>query len=184
MPVRQTPIDPQWQIHDTTEGLRFDNRIDRNVLMPQSRACKFVLGKFALKKALLIIAVALATVLMVTFVRAAGEWRAIGQTEAGDKISVSAVRVLKNNQRSALVRVEYKDPTQLPQGGPFVEMRARVRFNCDNGVASPSTEWFYTRDHSGRFVVSKKANHDDQFGKAPEGGFGDLVSKNVCSQTK
>ncbi len=126
----------------------------------------------------------LATVLMVTFVRAAGEWQTIGQTEAGDKVSVSSVRVLKNNQRSALVRVEYKDPAQLPQGGPFVEMRARVRFNCTSGVATPTTQWFYTRDHSGRFVVSKKATHDDQFGKAPEGGFGELVSKNVCSQTK
>jgi hypothetical protein len=153
--------------------------------MPQSSACKLLLGKFALKKTLLLIlAVVFATVLMVTFVRAAGEWRAIGQTEAGDRVSVSSVRVLKNNQRSALVRVEYKDPAQLPQGGPFVEMRARVRFNCASGMASPTTQWFYTRDHSGRFVVSKKANHDDQFGKAPEGGFGELVSKNVCSHTK
>jgi len=144
-----------------------------------------VLGKFALKKALLIIfAVALATVLMVTFVRAAGEWRTIGQTEAGDQVSISSVRVLKNNQRSALVRVEYKDPAQLPQGGPFVEMRARVRFNCSSGVATPTTQWLYSRDHSGRFVVSKKASHDDQFGKAPEGGFGELVSKSVCSQMK
>src|SRR5215470_7245189 len=152
--------------------------------MPQSRACKFVLGKFALKKALLIIAVALATVLMVTFVRAAGEWRAIGQTEAGDKVFVSAVRVLKNNQRSALVRVEYKEPAQLPQGGPFVEMRARVRFNCASGTANPTTQWLYARDRSGRSVVSKKATRDDHFGKAPEGGFGDLVLDNVCSQTK
>lgn len=136
------------------------------------------------KTLLLVFAVALATVLLVTFVRAAGEWQTIGQTEAGDKVSVSSVRVLRNNQRSALVRVEYKDPAQLPQGGPFVEMRARVRFNCTNGVANPTTQWFYTRDHSGRFVVSKKANHDEQFGKAPEGGFGELVSKNVCSQTK
>lgn len=141
--------------------------------------------EFALKKTLLLIfAVTVATVLLVTFVRAAGEWQTIGQTEAGDKVSVSSVRVLKNNQRSALVRVEYKDPAQLPQGGPFVEMRARVRFNCANGVANPTTQWFYTRDRSGRFVVSKKANHDDQFGKAPEGGFGELVSKSVCSQTK
>jgi hypothetical protein len=144
-----------------------------------------LLGKFALKKPLLLIfAVAFATVLMVTFVLAAGEWRMIGQTEAGDKVSVSSVRVLKNNQRSALVRVEYKDPAQLPQGGPFVEMRARVRINCASGAANPTTEWFYTRDHSGRFVVSKKANHDDQFGKSPEGGFGELVSKNVCNETK
>ena len=141
--------------------------------------------EFALKKTLLLIfAVTVATVLLVTFVRAAGEWQTIGQTEAGDKVSVSSVRVLKNNQRSALVRVEYKDPAQLPQGGPFVEMRARVRFNCANGVANPTTQWFYTRDRSGRFVVSKKANHDDQFGKAPEGGFGELFSKSVCSQTK
>ena len=137
-------------------------------------------------KALLILAaVVLAPVLVVSLVLlAAGDWRPIGQTEAGDKVSVSSVHVLNNNQRVALVRVEYKDPAQLPQGGPFVEMRARVRFNCSSGAAAPSTEWFYTRDHSGRFVVSKKATHDDQFGKAPEGGFADLVSQSVCAQTK
>jgi hypothetical protein len=139
-----------------------------------------------LKKALLILAaVVLAPVLLVSLVVfAAGDWRTIGQTEAGDKVSVSSVRVLKSNQRIALVRVEYKEPADLPQGGPFVEMRARVRFNCGTGVASPTTEWFYTRDHSGRFVVSKKATRDDQFGKGPEGGFADMVSKNVCSQSK
>ena len=82
------------------------------------------------------------------------------------------------------MRVEYKSPADLPQGGPFVEMRARVHFNCTNGAAAPSTEWFYSRDHSGRFVVSKKATHDDGFGKGPEGGFADLVSKNVCDQTR
>lgn len=124
----------------------------------------------------------LVSVIAVKLVRAAGDWQTIGQTEAGDKVSVSAVRVLKNNQRSALVRVEYKEPAALPQGGPFVEMRARVKFNCSSGVAVPSTEWFYTKDHSGRYVVSKKASHDDLFGKAPEGNFADLVSKNVCSQ--
>ena len=122
----------------------------------------------------------LTPVLVVSLVLAAGDWRNIGQTEAGDKVSISSVRVLKNNQRTALVRVEYKAPTQLPQGGPFVEMRARVRFNCATGQATPTTEWFYSRDRSGRFVVSKKANKDDEFGKAAEGGFLELVSKGVC----
>ena len=116
-------------------------------------------------------------------VRAAGDWRTIGQTQAGDTVSVSSVRVLKSNQRVALVRVEYKEPTKVPQGGPFVEMRARVRFNCSTGAASPTTEWFYTRDPSGHLVVSKKAARDDQFGKDPEGGFGSLVSKSVCGQS-
>jgi len=144
------------------------------------------LGKAGLKKALLIFAaVVLAPALVVSLaVRAAGDWRAIGQTEAGDTISVSSVRVLKSNQRIALVRVEYKEPAKLPQGGPFVEMRARVRFNCASGAASPTTVWFYTRDRSGRCVVSKKATRDDQFGKAPEGGFAEMVSKSVCGQNK
>jgi Surface-adhesin protein E len=139
-----------------------------------------------LKKALIVLAaIVLAPVLVVSLVvLAAGDWRTIGQTEAGDTVSVSSVRVLKNNQRLALVRVQYKDPAELPQGGPFVEMRARVRFNCASGAAAPTTEWFYSRDRSGRCVVSKKATHDDQFGKNPEGGFVDLVSKSVCSQTK
>ena len=139
-----------------------------------------------MKKALLIFAVVvLAPVLLVSLaVRAAGDWLAVGQTEAGDKISVSSVRMLKSNQRLALVRVQYKEPAELPQGGPFVEMRARVRFNCAIGTAAPTTEWLYSRDHSGRFVVSKKATHDDEFGKNPEGGFVDLVSKSVCSQSK
>jgi len=126
-----------------------------------------------LRKALLILAaVVLTPVLVVNFVLAAGDWRTIGQTEAGDKVSVSSVRVLKNNQRLALVRVEYKQPA------------ARVRFACSSGQATPTSVWFYSRDHTGRFVVSKKASHDDQFGKAPEGGFADLVSKAVCSQSK
>jgi len=139
-----------------------------------------------LKKLLIVLAaVILAPVLVVSLVvLAAGDWRAIGLTEAGDKVSVSSIRVLKNNQRLALVRVEFKQPAELPQGGPFVEMRARVRFNCDSGAAVPTTEWFYSRDRSGRFVVSKKATRDDQFGKNPEGGFVALVSKSVCSQSK
>lgn len=135
-----------------------------------------------MRKALLILAaVVLAPVLVVSLaLLAAGDWRAIGQTDAGDKVSVSAVRTLKSNQRTALVRVEFKEPTHLPQGGPFVEMRARVRFNCTSRAATPTAEWFYTRDRSGRPVVSKKAVHDDQFGKEPEGGFADLVSNSVC----
>ena|SRR5436309_11423104 len=115
---------------------------------------------------------------------AAGDWRTIGQTAAGDRVSISSVRVLKKNQRLALVRVEYKQPTKLPEGGPFVEMRARVRFNCSSGSSSPTTLWYYTRDRSGRSVVSKKAARDDQFGKESEGGFGEMVTKSVCEQTK
>lgn len=139
-----------------------------------------------MKKAFIILsAVVLAPVLVVsTVVLAAGDWRVIGQTDAGDKVSVSSVRILKNNQRLALVRVEFKEPAHLPQGGPFVEMRSRVRFNCASGTAVPTTEWFYSRDRSGRFVVSKKATHDDEFGKNPEGGFIAMVTKDVCSQRK
>jgi hypothetical protein len=144
------------------------------------------LGRSRVKKVFFILAaVVLAPVLLVSLVvLAASDWRTIGQTEAGATVSVSSVRVLKSNQRIALVRVEYKEPAKLPQGGPFVEMRARVRINCASGAASPTTEWFYTRDRSGRCVVSKKATHDDQFGKDPEGGFAEMVSKSVCEQNK
>ncbi|HKU25262.1 MAG TPA: surface-adhesin E family protein [Candidatus Sulfotelmatobacter sp.] len=138
-----------------------------------------------MKKSFVIIVAALfAPILIVTLVMAAGDWRPIGETATGDKVFVSAVRVQKKNQRSALVRVEYKQPTRLPLGGPFVEMRARVRINCANGQAIPTSEWFYTRDRSGRIVVNKKASHDDQFGKPDEGGFVEMVRKNVCAQTK
>lgn len=125
-----------------------------------------------------------APVLAVTLVLAAGDWRPIGQTSRGDKVFVGGVRTLKKNQRSTLVRVEYKEPTILPQGGPFIEMRARVRVNCATGQITPTSEWFYIRDRSGRIVVSKKATRDDQFGKEPEGGFLELVSKSVCGQGK
>jgi len=149
--------------------------------MDQSSGLHSCSGNCALKKALIIVAaVALAPVVVVNLVLAAGEWRTIGQTAGGDTVSVSSIRVLKNNQRTALVRVEYKEPAQLPQGGPFVEMRARVRFYCSSGQATPTTLWFYSRDQSGRFVVSKKANHDEQFGKNIEGGFAELVSQSVC----
>jgi len=136
-----------------------------------------------LKKALLIlVAVVFAPMLVLTLrVRAAGEWRTIGKTASGDTVSISSVHV-KKDQRLALVRVEYRDPPQLPHGGPFVEMRARVRFNCSTGTATATSEWFYTRDRSGRFVVSKKESHDSEFGKGAEGDFADLVSKSVCSQ--
>ena len=139
-----------------------------------------------MKKALIVlVVVVLAPVLIVSLVVfAAGDWRSIGQTEAGDKVSVSSAHILKNNQRTALVRVEYKEPTKLPQGGPFIEMRARVRFNCSSGTATPTAVWFYSRDRSGRSVVSKKATHDDQFGKEAEGGFAELVTKNVCGPAK
>ena len=144
------------------------------------------MGLLELKKNLLIASAAvMAPVLAVGLLLAAGDWRLIGQTPAGDKVSISAVRVLKKNQRSALVRVEYKEATKLPQGGPFVEMRARVRINCASGQITPSSEWFYIRDRSGRIVVSKKATRDDQFGRGPEGGgFVEMVSQNVCSQGK
>lgn len=136
------------------------------------------------KKVLIIVAAVIAPILVVSLVMAAADWRPIGETAAGDRVFLGAVRILKRNQRSALVRVEYKKPTNLPQGGPFVEMRARVRINCSNGQVTPSSEWFYTRDRSGRIVVSKKASHDDQFGKSPEGGFVEMVSKNACATTK
>ena len=137
-----------------------------------------------MKKALIILAaVALAPAVVVNLL-AAGEWRTIGQTASGDTVSISSVRTLKNNQRTALVRVEYKEPAQLPQGGPFVEMRARVRFYCSSGQVTPATVWFYSRDHSGRFVVSKKANHDDQFGNDTEGGFAELINRSVCQSPK
>jgi hypothetical protein len=138
-----------------------------------------------LKKGLLILAVVVIALLAVgVTAHAAGEWREVGQTRAGDTVLISSVRSLKHNQRTALVRVDYKEPAHLPQGGPFVEVRARVRFNCASGNAVPTAEWFYSRDHSGRFVVSKKATHDDQFGQDPEGGFASLASKSVCSQAK
>lgn len=152
---------------------------------PRVVGCNLVLRTVALKKALIILAgVVLTPVIVVNLVQAAGDWRTIGQTAAGDTISISAVRVLKNNQRSALVRVEYKQPAELHEGGPFVEMRARVRVYCSTGKIVPGTEWLYSRDRSGRPVVTKKATNDDQFGKNTEGGFVELVSKSVCSQSK
>jgi hypothetical protein len=153
--------------------------------MAHSYGLHLAWGSVELKKTILILATAIiAPVLVVSLVLAAGDWRPIGETASGDKVSVSSVRVLKNNQRLALVRVEYKEPTKLPQGGPFVEMRARVRVNCSSGQVVPTSEWFYTRDRSGRIVVNKKQTHDDQFGKAAEGGFLEMATRNICGQTK
>jgi hypothetical protein len=84
--------------------------------------------------------------------------------------------------RTAWIRVEYKEPTRLPQGGPFVELRARVRFNCGSGGAVTNSEWFYSRDHSGKLVVSKKTRRDDQFGQAAEGDFGGIARDFICKQ--
>jgi len=132
-------------------------------------------------------AVVLAPVLLVgVVVLAAGDWRQIGATTAGDQVLVSSVTAQKNGLRTAWVRVEYKEPTKLPQGGPFVELRARVRFNCGSGGAMPgvvaSSEWFYSRDRSGKIVVSKKTRRDDQFGQVSEGNFGEMAKEFVCKQ--
>jgi hypothetical protein len=137
-----------------------------------------------IKKGLFILAVVvLAPVVLVGVVAlAANDWRQIGATAAGDQVLVSAVSARKNGLRTAWVRVEYKEPTTLPQGGPFVELRARVRFDCSNGSAVPNSEWFYSRDHGGKLVVSKKTRRDDQFGQPAEGGFVDLARTFVCGQ--
>jgi len=140
------------------------------------------------KKAVLIaIAVVLAPALLVGLVAlAAADWRQVGSTAGGDQVLVSSVTAQKNGLRTAWIRVEYKEPTRLPQGGPFVELRARARFNCAGGGAALSvvanSEWFYSRDRSGKLVVSKKTRHDDQFGQEPEGNFGELARDFVCKQ--
>ena len=87
----------------------------------------------------ILVAVVLAPVLLVGMVAvAASDWRQIGSTAAGDQVLVSSVTSQKNGLRTAWVRVEYKEPTKLPQGGPFVELRARVHFNCANGSSAPA----------------------------------------------
>jgi hypothetical protein len=129
------------------------------------------------------VAVVLAPFLFVGLVAlATGDWQTIGSTAGGDQVMVSSVTARKNGLRSAWVRVEYKEPVKLPQGGPFVELRARVRFNCAAGGVVANSEWFYSRDHSGKLVVSKKMRHDDQFGQVAEGGFGDMAREFVCKQ--
>jgi hypothetical protein len=140
----------------------------------------------AVKRSVLIVAaVVLAPLAIVSLaLRATSEWQTIGQTQNGDTVAISSVRVLKKDLRVALVRVDYKHPTQLAQGPPFVQLRARVHFNCTTGVATPTTVWFYSRDRNGRFVVTHKATHDTQFGQVPEGGFAELLTNSVCSQGK
>src|ERR1700677_2001141 len=137
-----------------------------------------------MKKGLFIIfAVVLAQLLrMGLLALAAGHWRQIGAPPGGDQVLVSSVTTQKNGLRTAWIRVEYKEPTKLPQGGPFVELRARVRFNCASGSAVSNSEWFYSRDHRGKLVVSKKARRDDQFGQVAEGNFGGIAREFVCKQ--
>jgi len=136
------------------------------------------------KKGLFIfVAVVLAPVLLVGLVAlAAGDWRQIGATAGGDQVLVSSVTAQKNGLRSAWIRVQYKEPIKLQQGGPFVELRARVRFNCVSGSVVSNSEWFYSRDRGGKLVVSKKTHRDDQFGGAVEGDFGGMAREFVCKQ--
>src|SRR5258708_37646978 len=129
------------------------------------------------------VAVVLAPVLLVGLAAfAAGDWRTIGATPGGDQVLISSITAQKNGLRTAWVRIEYKEPTKLPQGGPFVELRARVRFNCSSGSAVTNSEWFYSRDRSGKIVVSKKAHRDDQFGQVAECDFGAMTREFVCKQ--
>ncbi len=159
--------------------------VDRNRVFAQS-VCGVLmsLSRSSIKKGVPVaIAVLLAPVLLVgVSAFAAGDWRPIGATAGGDQVLVSSVRAQKNGLRTAWVRVEFKEPTKLLQGGPFVELRARVHFNCASGSAVPNSEWFYSRDHSGKLVVSKKARRDDQFGQLSEGNFSEMARDFVCGQ--
>ncbi len=139
------------------------------------------------KSLFVLVAVVLAPIVLMGLVAiAANEWHQAGSTASGDQVLVSSVSRQKNGLRSAWIRVEYKEPTRLPQGGPFVELRARARFNCSGSSSVPSvvasSEWLYSRDRSGRLVVSKKTRRDDQFGEQSEGGFADLAKDFVCKQ--
>jgi hypothetical protein len=132
---------------------------------------------------LIFAAIVLAPILLVGVVAlAAADWRQVGATPGGDQVLVSSVTSQKNGLRTAWIRVEYKEPARLPQGGPFVELRARVRFNCASGSAMPNSEWLYSRDRNGKLVVSKKTHRDDQFGQMAEGNFGEIARNFVCTQ--
>jgi hypothetical protein len=159
--------------------------VDRNRFLAQS-VCgvHMPLPVSSIKKILWIaMAVVLAPVLFVGVVAlAAGDWHQIGATAGGDQVLVSSITPQKNGLRTAWIRIEYKEPIKLAQGGPFVELRARVRFNCVSGSATTNSEWFYSADHSGKLVVSKKARRDDQFGQVAEGNFGELAKDFVCKQ--
>ncbi|MGA7697808.1 MAG: surface-adhesin E family protein [Candidatus Sulfotelmatobacter sp.] len=163
--------------------------VDRKSILAQS-VCGVLMGitLSPVKKGLfIVVAVMLAPVLLVGVVAlAAGDWQQVGATAGGDQVLVSSVTARKNGLRTAWIRVEYKEPTKLPQGGPFVELRARVRFNCASGSGVPTavsnSEWFYSRDRSGKLVVSKKTHRDDQFGQVAEGDFGEIAREFVCKQ--
>src|SRR5580700_5435072 len=136
------------------------------------------------KKGLFImVAVVLAPVMLVGLaLLAAGDWRTVVATVFGDQVLVSSVTAQRHGLRTAWVRVEYKEPIRLAQGGPFVELRARVRFNCATSAAVPTSEWLYARDRGGKLVVTKKPHSDSEFGKASEDSFGPLVNQFVCGQ--
>jgi hypothetical protein len=133
------------------------------------------------KTLLIVVAVILAPLLFFVIAFAAAGWHRVGSTPAGDEVSVNIVSA-KKGLRSAWVRVEYKNPLKSSQGGPFVELRARVRYNCSTGSSVMSPEWFYSKDRSGKLVVSKKIRRDDQFGQASEGNFGEMARAFVCGQ--
>jgi hypothetical protein len=141
------------------------------------------LSRPTIKAAVIVAVVILAPVLFVSRIaHAAGEWRLIGATANGDEVLVSSISSQKDGSRTTWIRVQYKEPAKLPQGGPFIELRARVRFNCAKATATPSSEWFYSLDKAGKLVVSKKAHRDDQFGSAAEGGFAGMARDFVCQQ--
>lgn len=180
--------------HSDGRGLLCEGRfhwsgVDINRFLAQSVSGVLMrLPGSPIKKGLFIsAAVVLAPVLIVGLVALAAEdWRTVGATASGDQVLVSSVTPQRHGLRTAWVRVEYREPTKLPQGGPFVELRARVRFNCSDGSGVPSlvanSEWFYSRDRSGRLVVSKKMHRDDQFGQSAEGDFGEMAREFVCKQ--
>ena len=158
--------------------------VDRAAFLAES-VCGVLMSfpRPSMKAAVIVAVIVLVPVLFVSRIaHAAGEWHVIGATANGDEVLVSSISSQKNGLRTAWIRVQYKEAIKLPQGGPFIELRARVRFNCAKSTATPNSEWFYALDKGGKLVVIKKMRRDDQFGSTTEGGFGAMARDFVCEQ--
>jgi hypothetical protein len=106
------------------------------------------------------------------------DWREAGVTTQGNRVFVSDVKG-KGDMRSAWIRIAYKEPLKT-QDGLIKSSRAKVRVNCQERTAAAEETIMYT-DEAINHVASRKKLANEPFAKEPNGTFGDLAVRAICS---
>ena len=109
---------------------------------------------------------------------AAADWKQAGVTSQGNRVFVSDVKG-GGDKRSAWIRIEYKEPLKTADG-VVKSSRAKVKVNCADMTAAAEETIMY-RDEAIDSIASRRKLKNEPFAKEPEGTFGDVAVRAICS---